>query len=221
MTGKKLLSGAAVIFILLFTACTGNAPSLNSIQWRIVLRDNGERRWEELYLFMRASDPDGEEDLAQVLVKVGDSGLQWRFGADEWISDPGGESGWQGLPPMSAARGKYLPDGLYTVQVEDLSGRNSSLTFRPDPRRMDVETAKWPQVSLEKGFVRLNPDNPSAVLILRDGSLSSLRSLTVLDGMEVDTEGASFWEVWIPLERVKSGYRLGPYPLASSAALSK
>ncbi len=202
-----------LLTLWIFASCSGSTPSLESVDWRILLRDDGNFRGEELYVYFRASDADGSEDLSRVTVRAGESGLLWSFDAGEWIPDAGGESGWWGLPPMRPADGSRIPDGLYTVELEDLSGALDTLSFRPDSRRTTIEEAQWPRAGLENGFVKLDAGFSPATLILRSPDGQVVSYLPVTDGTEVDMSKADTWELWIPLENVRSGYRLGPYRL--------
>ena len=196
-------------------SCSGTAPVIDDVKWRLLYRDNGEQRFEELSIFLRVSDPDGPEDLAQLTVSAGDSGLIWSFPGSEWLSESVAGVEWQGLPAIIPLEGFRLPDALYTVRLEDLAGRSDERTFRPDPGRPSADQVKWPRVSIDKGILHLEGDYDRGVLILRDEELKALEVLNVSDGSRISRENAVWWELWISLEDTSGGYRLGPFPFSA------
>jgi hypothetical protein len=209
-----------VFFILvgssLLISCRGSAPSIDQIEWRVVYRDDGGHRYEELSLFLRISDPDGPEDPTSIEVRAGDTGLLWRFPREEWLTNPQGRNSWWGLPSMIPLNGQRLPDVIYTIRLEDLAGRYSETTFRPDPSRPTLDEINWPEISLQDNIVRIQGPYNEAVVILRDSEYTHLNTLTVSDGMSLDLGEAEWWEAWMPLADVSQGYRLGPYSLSGA-----
>ena len=65
-----------IIVVLLMFSCSGTSPVIDDIQWRILYRDDGQNRYEELSMFVRVSDPDGSEDPALITVSAGTTGLE-------------------------------------------------------------------------------------------------------------------------------------------------
>ena len=197
--------------LLLAPGCSGSPPSIDELQWRVVYRDNGEDRFEQLMVFLRLADPDDIRDPDMITISVGDSGLLWRFPREQWGADPRGGD-WVALPPMIAQTGSRLPGGIYTLRLEDLSGKADELEFRPDPDRPDLDELTWPEASLESGMLRLSGPSDGALLILRDAEGLSRESVPVNNGSPVDVGSAESWELWIPDEIHSGGFLLGPYP---------
>ena len=207
-------------------SCSGTAPTLEEWKWRILYRDDGEHRYEELYGFFRASDPDGSADLASLTVLIESADLEWMFNSGEWTQAPDEENLW-GLPPMIPHMGMSLPDGLYTVRVSDLAGRTDEITFRPLSDRPDPENIDWPEVTLDEGVIRLTGPFTSGDLILRGEKRAFLSRSEVFDGDVPDFTGALWWELWFGFddssgggsseaaradENAARGFRIGPFP---------
>jgi len=201
---------------LLMISCSGTAPVIDDVKWRLLYRDNGMQRYEELSIFLRVSDPDGTEDLAQLSVSAGDSGLVWYFPGYEWITESIAGVEWQGLPALIPLEGFRLPDALYTIRLEDLAGRSDERTFRPDPDRPPADQVKWPRASIEKQLLHLEGDYDRGTLILRDEDFKALEVHNVGDGSRINRGNATWWELWISSEDTSGGYRLGPYPFSAA-----
>ncbi|MDF1568596.1 MAG: hypothetical protein RQ801_09585 [Spirochaetaceae bacterium] len=216
MRGVNLTAFFALVGSSLLISCSGSAPSLDQIEWRVIYRDDGGQRYEELSLFFRISDPDGPEDPTNIEVRAGDTGLLWRFPREEWLTNPQGGKFWWGLPSMIPLTGQRLPDAIYTIRLEDLAGRYSETTFRPDPSRPAIDEMDWPEISLVDNVVRIEEPYNEAVVILRDSEYTHLKTLTVSDGMSLDLGEAEWWEAWVILADVSRGYRLGPYSLSGT-----
>lgn len=209
-TGLKI----SIALMIVLSSCRGSSPVIDELDWRLMYRDNGTSRFEELSLFLRISDPDGAGDLALITVSAGDTGLIWRFPESAWLAGSGGGKQWTGLPAMIPLSGFRLPDAVYTVRLEDLAGHGYELTFRPDPGRPAREDLKWPVVRVENGLLRISGVWPEIRLVLRDDGLVFRESVPVRDGEKLDTRGAVFWELWV--DDGLNAYRMGPYLSADS-----
>ncbi|MCK5250348.1 MAG: hypothetical protein KAJ98_10320 [Spirochaetaceae bacterium] len=203
-----------IIVVLLLFSCSGTSPVIDEIQWRVLYRDDGQNRYEELSMFIRVSDPDGSEDPALITVSAGTTGLVWRFPVEEWISGTRDGAEWWGLPSMIPLFGFRLPDTLYTLRLEDLAGRSDEITFRPDPNRPSIENLKWPEVLLQNDTLLLEGPYESGSMILRDGQFNSVGVQLVSTGYRINDEEAVWWELWFPLNDTSGGFRLGPYPVS-------
>jgi hypothetical protein len=216
--GRVAAAVPAVLLIAALAAgCTGSAPSIDDVRWRVVLRDDGARRYEELALFVLASDPDGPGDLALVEAIPRGSDLVWRAQAPDWSRSPADGMGWIGLPRLVPASGERLPDGLWTVRVSDLAGRSAETTFRLDPARVFPPDGAWPVLAVRGGRVSLTGPYESAVVFYRDAAGEVLGTASVRSGSPFDPGDAVEWEGWIPLDDASSGFRLGPYPVDAGA----
>jgi len=210
-----MISAVCGVFFLMIS-CSGAAPVIDGLKWRLLYRDNGDQRYEELSLFLRVSDPDGPEDLAQLSVSAGNSGLIWYFPKSEWITESIEGVEWQGLPALIPLEDFRLPDTLYTIRLEDLAGRSDELTFRPDPNRPSADQVEWPGVSIDKQQLHLEGAYERGTLILRDEELKTLEVHDVRDGSRVSRGNAAWWELWISSEDTSGGYRLGPYRFSAT-----
>ncbi len=205
---------AFTIAVLFMYSCSGTAPVIEDIQWRVLYRDDGQNRYEELSMFIRVSDPDGAEDPALITVSAGSTGLIWRFPAEEWISGSQDGVEWLGLPAMIPLYRFRLPDTLYTLRLEDLAGRSDETTFRPDPDRPSIENLVWPEAELLNDTLLLDGPYDSGSLILRNDQFKRVGVQQVSSGFELSDTEAIWWELWIPLNDISGGFRLGPYPVS-------
>ena len=205
-----------LIISFVFFSCRGSSPVIHELDWRILYRDDGATRHEELSVFLRISDPDGSEDPAKITVIAGDTGLMWSFQQHEWLWGSADGRDWTGLPSMIPLSGFRLPDSLYTVRLEDLAGHSYETSFRPDPDRPSIDELEWPVAALENGAIQFTSSSSSAWLILRNENLNHQNSMGVSDGDVVDTQAAHFWELWI--DDQSESFRLGPYPVSTSVS---
>ncbi|KGM43442.1 hypothetical protein S1OALGB6SA_617 [Olavius algarvensis spirochete endosymbiont] len=213
----------SIVVVLTSFSCQRSSPQIDELQWRLLYRDTGVYRYEELAIFVRASDRDGPEDLEQITVSAGNTGLIWRFSANEWIKDIGmeEEGAWIGLPAVIPLEGFSLPEELYTLTLEDRTGRDHQITFRPDPNRLRMVEIKWPQARIENGFFLLEEPYEEGTLIFRNEDLALNQVLQVANETAIDVhESAHWWELWIPLPERTSGFRLGPFPLQTTGSES-
>jgi len=214
----KKLSDNLVIFLItfliliLFFSCGGVKPEINQVEWRTVLRDDGNNRFEELDIYLDIYDPDGKDDLAAVSIYPQNTDLVWsqpvknlKYIKKEGIS-------WLVFPPLRGT-GSKLPEALYIIKLEDLAGRYTEFSFRPEAPFTDFDSVKWPEASINNGMLELTGFYNSAQLFLRDEALKPLKSIRVKNGSRVDLTSTAYWELWIPLDSVSSGFRLGPYPV--------
>jgi len=214
---RRIVIAIAAVFILL--SCQRTPPQIDELQWRLLYRDNGVNRYEELAIFVRISDRDGPEDLEQITVSAGDTGLIWRFGSDQWLKDIDMEEeyGWVGLPAIIPLEGFDLPEELYTVTLKDRTGESQRITFRPDPNRPRLFEIEWPRARIENGIFLLEGPYEEGILIFRNEDLTLNQTFEAASDIVIDLQGdAHWWEVWIPLTKWTSGFRLGPFPLESA-----
>ena len=202
-----------------FLSCQRSPPQIDELQWRLLYRDTGVHRYEELALFVRVSDRDGPEDLERITVSAGDSGLIWRFNTDEWVEDIDmrEEDGWIGLPAIIPLEGFSLPEEIYTLTLEDRTGESQEIVFRPDPDRLRLAEIKWPRGRIENRVFLLEGPYEEATLIFRNEDLTLNQTLKATSGTAIEVhESAHWWELWIPLPELTSGFRLGPFPLQTA-----
>ena len=196
--------------LLFLVSCSGSGPSIDEMKWKVVLRDDGETRYEQLMVFARFSDPDSSEDPALAVVAVDGTDLIWRFERPSWSEDPSG-GGWWGLPPMASPTGYRLPDGIYRLRLEDLAGRSAELEFRPDPSRPLRDEIVWPAAAVADGRLNLEPSNPGARILIRNSEGALVESLPAADGTAVEMMEGGSWELHIPAGVGEYDVLMGPF----------
>lgn len=206
--------------VLALLSCSGSEPVIDEIDWRLINRDDGKFRHEEILLFMRVSDPDDESDPNEVLITAKDTGYQWRFIREQWISMNIHDVQWWGMPSMIPLTGSKMPDALYLVTLYDLAGRRAESTFRPDPGRPDINSIQWPKAEIRNNRLRLENVQGSPRLILKNSAMEFYQDSEAVDGMLIDSS-AAWWELWINLGDSGSGLRLGPYSVATGPGRSE
>lgn len=204
------------IAVLFLISCSGSAPVVEELHWRVLNRDDGFSRFEEISIFLRVSDLDGEEDPAMITVSAADTGLVWRFPEEDWIREMQDGSEWLGLPGIIPLSGFRMPDALYTLRLEDLAGKSSEISFRPDPDRFQLDQLDWPVAELDNGVLKLSGPYLKGFLIYRDIESQSLNVVSAVSGTEIDFPDAAWWELWFSEKDISSGFRLGPYPISGS-----
>ena len=209
-------SRLAVLPTLLLAACSGFPPVIEEYQWRVVLRDDGLDRYEELILFVRVSDPDDDEDPAEISVLAGETDFLWTYSRSEWMPvDIDGEP-WWGLPGIVAYGGPRLPDVLYTLKLVDLAGRETEKTFRLPRERRDIDDGEWPRATLINGRLEYSGEIELARLILRSANGELVDILPITDDMRFPETDAAWWEIWTGRSSGTDGFRLGPYALTDT-----
>lgn len=197
-------------------SCSGSAPVIEELQWRILNRDDGSLRYEEISVFLRVSDIDGAEDPALITISAGDTGLIWRFPQEDWEREVQDGSEWLGLPGIVPLSGFRMPDVLYTLRLEDLAGKSNEISFRPDPDRSGLDQIVWPEAELTDGVLKLSGPYQEGFLILRDSEFKSLNTVSAGTGTVVNLSEAVSWELWFSEKDTSAGFRLGPYPISES-----
>lgn len=215
MKSQLCLISFVVLFLL---SCSGSAPVIEELQWRVLNRDDGTNRFEEISVFLRVSDLDGAEDPALITISAGDTGLVWRFPEEDWIREVEDGTEWLGLHGIIPVSGFRLPDAQYTLRLEDLAGKSSEIKFRPDPDRLQLEQIVWPEAELNNGVLKLSGPYQVGFLILRDNEYKSLNTVSASTGTVFNFPEAEWWELWFSEKDISGGFRLGPYPVSGSNA---
>lgn len=210
-----LIFGGLLFILVAWNACSGSPPDIVDLRWRIIYRDDGFDRYEELAVFIRSEDPDGDKDLALLTITPRDTALTWRLSPEEWAREAGVEASWFGSSRIVREDRGRLPDTVWTVRLEDLAGRYDEMSFRIDADRPEADAMEWPTARIRgRRFVIEGPYEEAAVLFRNpDGKV--LQTLSLKDGDEIgELSGAVTWEAWISLDEVSRGILLGPYRLA-------
>jgi len=148
--------------------------------WRInFVQDLEQNRGSyALSLFLRASDPDGFEDLEDIHLINDKEELFWRLDADTWLKNGSGEDTWIGSNSLRMPDGGVFPGGEYRVLLQDVGGEAveqslllPALAGRPRP--------KLPQVSIMENDISVSGPAPLYVLWVRRGEGKSPLALAL------------------------------------------
>lgn len=121
-----------VVASVLVSACSGHAPELVSLEYRLALRPldpRGDAVSEQLSVFAAVGDEDGFKDLAALHILHDLREVYWTLNPETWIRNDRGKETWLGGTGLSAPDARALPRGLYRVVLEDLSGDSDEATF--------------------------------------------------------------------------------------------
>lgn len=123
-----LIAGAS----LLGSSCSGHAPELVSLEYRLSLRPldiRGATASEQLSVYAAVRDEDGVKDLAALHVLHDGREVYWTLTPETWTRSDRGKETWVGGTGLSAADARSLPRGLYRVVLEDLAGDSDKASF--------------------------------------------------------------------------------------------
>jgi|GEM_PF-770867 len=125
-------SAAVLTAAALSVSCSGHAPELVSLEYRLALRPRdprGTRVSEQLAVFAAARDEDGLKDIAALHVLHDQSEYLWTLTPETWTRNDRNKETWLGGTGLSAPDSGALPRGLYRVVLEDLAGESAEATF--------------------------------------------------------------------------------------------
>ncbi len=117
---------------LLASACSGHAPELAALEYRLALRPadpRGTRMTEQLSVFAAVRDEDGYKDLAALHVLHDGEEFVWTLTPETWTRNDRNKETWVGGTGLSAPDHRALPRGMYRVVLEDLAGESDEGTF--------------------------------------------------------------------------------------------
>lgn len=130
--GLFLLGVTLAAAVLLGGSCSGHAPELASLEYRLALRPldpRGTLVSEQLSVFAAVRDEDGIKDLAALHILHDGEELLWTLTSETWTRNDRNKETWVGGTGLSAPDARALPRGLYRVVIEDLSGESDEATF--------------------------------------------------------------------------------------------
>lgn len=207
---KQLLP--CFVFFLIVSGCSESPPEIKQMDWRVVYREQGFRR-EELLIFLHVTDPDDESDPNEVSIIAQDTGFQWKFPRSEWMAAEYNDIKWWGMPAITPYEGLRLPDARYRVQLKDFSGKSDERSIRLKANRTKIADIEWPDVKETNGLLQYSGKMANPLLILRDENLKRLSTVPAISGYNLLAHDAAWWEIWINMENINSGIRIGPYTL--------
>jgi hypothetical protein len=90
-----------------------------------------------LRLFVRATDPDGDDDFSALFLIHDGAELYWTLQRSQWTrSETQGET-WFGSYALRLPEGVAIPSGSYRVLLQDVSGEVSEVDRWIDPPKPD------------------------------------------------------------------------------------
>jgi len=150
--------GAALAALLtaLLASCAGKPPEILRVLWQVTLVDDREQdaRYAALSLFIKPSDADVFDDLAELYL-IHDAGeLFWRLGPENWQKSGTGEP-WSGSNGLGLPDGSLPPAGEYRVLLRDLGGETAEQTLRlPAAGAAELERL-LPRVEVSREEIRV------------------------------------------------------------------
>jgi hypothetical protein len=175
-----VLRAAALLAAGLLASCAGKPPEILRVLWQVTLVDDREldARYTAVSLFIKPSDPDGFDDLAELYLIHDREELFWRLDADSWQKSGTGEP-WIGSNGLGMPDGSPLPAGEYRVLLRDLGGESTEQTLRlPEVGREELERL-LPRVEVDAGEIRVQGRSFARQLWLYDanGAYLTIRPL--------------------------------------------
>lgn len=173
-----------VVLSGVIASCTGAAPEVVQTRHRVRYVDDRqlEARYEQLELFVLASDVDGFDDLSTLYLVHEEQELWWELDESNWSVVSIGDEQWIGATGFTAPRLGSVPRGRYRVIVEDVAGDRGEADITVTAPAQDLERFSGPTLSVTDNGVRLDSAFRSNRVELRDGRGSLVRSLTVEPG---------------------------------------
>jgi hypothetical protein len=179
--GAPALLAALVLAAGLTAACEGKPPEILRVLWQVTLVDDRElnARYTALSLFVKAGDPDGFDDLAELYL-IDDTGeLFWRLEAGSWQKSGSGEP-WIGSNGLRLPDGSPFPAGEYRLLLRDLGGESVEQTLRLPAVSLQELERLLPRVEVRGGEIRVSARGQARQLWLYDskGAYLAIRPLT-------------------------------------------
>ncbi len=173
--GKARVALVSLLAVLYFGACSQAAPSLLSVELRLVSQaaDMGAYK-ERLSFFVLAADDDGIIDLDELYLLNDQSQLFWSLDASEWIRVDAPGQTWLGSHSLAMPQGDAFPRGLYRAVLIDKSGERAERQTALD---VDEGTAKpLPLFTIENGRYSIVSDYQSNSIVFYDGAMKIIET---------------------------------------------
>lgn len=147
---------ARLLLVGLLSACSTADPQLMDLEIRVVARltENGSGVAEFLVVEADVADPDGADELAELVVELPDAGLMWTVPVEQLRMTSQEGQNWYQTPPLSVNGLLRIPRGTVRVTARDYSGREAR-DEEPLPLTLpDLEADDLPRLN---GTVLLEP----------------------------------------------------------------
>lgn len=144
-------------FLLVMSACTPRPPEILQVEAEVRLISDriAGREYEQLSLFVQGEDPDGFDDLDEVVLLNDDSGLFWRIDRGSWAVVRGGR--WIGSAGLTMPLLSPFPRGEYRLRLYDAGGNSEERFISIEA---PLEAVGEPELLIDQGGVDLvSPDS--------------------------------------------------------------
>ncbi|MFP4431273.1 MAG: hypothetical protein ACLFPV_08495 [Spirochaetaceae bacterium] len=207
MRGRR--DGARGLVLALFfalSACTPRPPEILRVEGevRLVTDRAAGQEYEQLSLFVQAEDPDGFDDLDEVVLLNDESGLFWRIDRSSWVVVRDGA--WMGSAGLTMPFLGSFPRGEYRVVIYDAGGNSEEEFLSIDA---PSEAVGEPDIIFGDAEVELvSPESVVLQAVDPQGRTVAQKRIhrgrhpweSVLDGGEVPLDARFFVYVDAPLD---------------------
>lgn len=180
-----------LVLPVLLSSCSGAPPEIAQLFWQLNLvqdiKDSSQH--EELSLYIHAQDPDGTDDLEEIVLLHPAAELRWNFTPETWRKVERNGEGWLGGSGIKSGFTAQLPRGEYQVKVYDKAGEAAVTSFFISKDIQGLQQGKLKESSFPRGNVKSDSIDlyfsaPEVLLSLYDGDEQFLRSQAVTSTME-------------------------------------
>lgn len=118
------------LLTLFFSGCSGNAPVITDVRWRLTAFHDPQssRTGEYLSLAVFASDDDGQDDLESISLVNGEHELYWQASVEDWVVRQIRQQSWIVLEKLAGPGGR-IPRGGYRIILRDYGGAQAERSF--------------------------------------------------------------------------------------------
>lgn len=141
-----------------------------------------EQRYEQLELFVLATDDDGFDDLAALYLVHEEEELSWELDSSQWEQVAVGDERWIGSAGFVAPERGRIPRGRYRLIVEDVAGERGESSISVSAPELQGERYRGATIRVERNRVYLQSDRQTNRVELRDARGSLVRSFAAEPG---------------------------------------
>lgn len=219
--GAALAAAAAALAAAALVGCTGEPPVISRVFAQPVFVRDLERglTWARLGVFLVATDPDGQDDLAAFYVINDEAELFWKVESGSWVAVTAEGESWIGANSLAMPDADPPPPGDYRVVLQDQGGETVEDLFTIAALAAPEESA-WPSASLEDDTITVaNPADLAQVWFYApDGKLLATQTVPAATGRLAGVRasvpglasGSTFWVYGYDRAKAR-GLMVGPY----------
>lgn len=216
------LSGWMILFILVFSSCSGEPPAVLEVYHEILIEEDrfASLRYETLSLFVHVDDPDGIEDIESVYCIADDHEVYVGLDSSSWRKVEREGEIWLGNGSIVMPDRSDFPRADYRILVIDANGERAEGSFSITNERIPKEELVFPHVQIDGSHITVTGGYTRNILsgYGADGSLLGTAvvgegSMSVEEVFPVAEVRERIRSFCIQAEAEKKGYSLrsGPY----------